>query len=91
MVGHSVAHYRIESRLASGGMGEVYLAQDERLRRKVALKFLKATESPHAAARFVREAQAAGALDHPNIVPIHETGEWQGRWRIWHWPSAPAS
>jgi len=80
MVGHNLGHYRILSRLGAGGMGEVYLAEDTKLRRKVAIKLL----SPESAAdeqakkRLVREAQAAATLDHQNICTIHEVGEEDG-------------
>ncbi len=75
--GGTVAQYRIQGLLGSGAMGTVYRAEDTRLRRTVALKFL-ATElslDPVAKARFFQEAQAASALDHPNICTIHEVGE----------------
>jgi serine/threonine protein kinase len=79
--GMLINHYRIIEKIGSGGMGEVYLAEDSKLNRKVALKFL----SPHLCQdeacrqRFEREAQAAAKLDHPNIVMVHEVGEFQGR------------
>jgi tetratricopeptide (TPR) repeat protein/predicted Ser/Thr protein kinase len=70
----AVGPYKIESRLGAGGMGEVYLAQDTRLARKVAIKLLPAVlrSSERARERFIREAQAAAQLDHPNICPIYE-------------------
>jgi TolB-like protein len=77
LVGSSVAHYRIVARLGGGGMGVVYRARDTRLERDVALKFLP----PHlglddrAKSRFMVEARAAAALDHPNICTVHEIGE----------------
>src|SRR6266850_3306389 len=73
----TISHYRILSRLGAGGMGEVYLAEDTRLNRKVALKFLPAhlLANQQAKKRLIREAQAAAALDHPNICTIHEVGE----------------
>jgi serine/threonine protein kinase len=80
-VGATVAHYKIISRLGAGGMGEVYLAEDTRLRRKVGLKFLStqfATDRK-LKARFTREARAAAALKHANIVIIHEVAEYEGR------------
>lgn len=79
--GAQVAQYRIVKLLGSGGMGEVYLAQDTRLEREVALKFLSQPLSlePEARLRFLREAQAAARLAHPNIVTVHEVAEFDGR------------
>ncbi len=76
-----VGHYRIVEKIGAGGMGEVYLAEDTELDRKVALKFLPIQLCPdeECRARFKREAQAAAKLDHPNIVTVHEVGEYQGR------------
>src|SRR6266849_1150156 len=76
-----ISHYRILSRIGAGGMGEVYLAEDTKLDRKVAIKFLPqdSTADEQARKRLVREARAAARLDHPNICAIHEVGEEDGR------------
>ncbi len=81
MIGRQISHYQILSLLGAGGMGEVYLAQDTNLRRKVALKLLPAqfTANENRVRRFVQEAQAASALNHPNIITIYEIGQVEGR------------
>ena len=80
MIGRTISHYRILSQIGAGGMGVVYLAEDTRLHRKVALKFLSPSVAHDAAARdrFMFEAEAASALDHPNIATVHEIGESDG-------------
>lgn len=80
MEGRTISHYRIVSRIGEGGMGVVYRAEDDRLKRTVALKFLHpgACSDPYARERFFREAQVAAALDHPNICPVHEVDESAG-------------
>src|SRR5256714_11090416 len=81
VINATLLHYRIISALGQGGMGRVYLAEDTRLRRKVALKLLDVglVANPQLRARFVREAQLASALDHPNICTVHEIGEAAGQ------------
>src|SRR5215467_11317315 len=76
-IGRQIGHYQVQSLLGAGGMGKIYLAEDTQLRRKVAIKLLRAelTHDGERVRRFAQEARAASALNHPNIITIHEIGE----------------
>src|SRR5881227_3221753 len=77
MIGKTVGHYRISAKLGAGGMGEVFLAEDMRLDRKAAIKFLPAelAGDPEPRQRFLIEAKAASALNHPHVCVVYDVGE----------------
>src|SRR3954454_3749975 len=81
MIGKTVRHYRITAKLGAGAMGEVFLAEDTRLQRKAAIKFLPAemAADPERRQRFLHEARAASALNHPHVCVVYDVGETEDR------------
>src|SRR5215472_15464468 len=77
MIGKTVGHYQITAKLGAGGMGEVFLAEDKRLERKAAIKFLstEVAADPERRQRFLNEARAASALNHPHVCVVYDVGE----------------
>jgi serine/threonine protein kinase len=82
MIGEMVSHYRVMERLSLGTLGEVYRAEDTKLKRTVTLKLLPAElcTDEQAKKRFLNEAKAAGSLDHPHIASVHEVGSFSSPW-----------
>src|SRR4051794_1486609 len=77
--GQVISHYRVLEKIGAGGMGEVFLAQDTILERRVALKFLTTQESASEKNRVLEEARAAASIDHPYVCKVFETGEFEGK------------